>query len=366
MKILQITSVHSRYDTRIFTKQVRSLKRKFKVVDLLVMDGLGDETNEDVNIYDIGPRNENKVKRIILSPFKVFKYTFKSEYDVFHFHDPELLIVASFLSLFGKKVIFDFHESTHETILNKSFIPKLLRRPISYFYLFLEKKLTKHVIKNVVTATDYISDVLDQSINIETVNNFPLEGDISLIKKSNGYSNQNFLFVGNINSRRGIFELILAYQNSGIDGYLFIVGDFNDKLYEAQCKKIATSSKVKFMGALDRSGIKDLVEKCSVGVLPFLPGPNHDFALPNKLFEYMGWGLNILSTDLPRISKELKKIGNGKLCNVTNEEDFKDSILEISKQNNEEIGLKLSKIVWERYNWEIEFKKLLNVYNNLV
>ena len=53
--ICHITTVHSRYDTRIFFKECISLTKLYKVF-LIVADGLGDEVKNNVHIYDIGLR----------------------------------------------------------------------------------------------------------------------------------------------------------------------------------------------------------------------------------------------------------------------------------------------------------------------
>lgn len=53
MRVLQVTSAHSRDDIRIYQKISRSLNLNFRV-SLLVADGLNDEiTTEGIKIYSI-------------------------------------------------------------------------------------------------------------------------------------------------------------------------------------------------------------------------------------------------------------------------------------------------------------------------
>ncbi|MBD3795980.1 MAG: glycosyltransferase family 1 protein, partial [Epsilonproteobacteria bacterium] len=56
-KITHLTSVHDRYDTRIFLKMCTSLatNKNYKV-SLVVADGKGDETKNGVNIVDVGAK----------------------------------------------------------------------------------------------------------------------------------------------------------------------------------------------------------------------------------------------------------------------------------------------------------------------
>lgn len=52
--ICHLTSVHSRYDTRIFLKECRTLASANYSTHLVVADGKGDETRDGVRIIDAG------------------------------------------------------------------------------------------------------------------------------------------------------------------------------------------------------------------------------------------------------------------------------------------------------------------------
>ena len=71
--ITHLTSVHPRYDTRIFFKECISLTEiKNYKVNLIVADSLGDEVNSKVFIYDVG-KAKNRIQRIFYTTKKVFK-----------------------------------------------------------------------------------------------------------------------------------------------------------------------------------------------------------------------------------------------------------------------------------------------------
>ena len=62
-KVVQITTVHPRYDIRIFHKECKSLSSVYDV-SLIVADGLGNETKDNIKIIDIGKRQSSRIKRM--------------------------------------------------------------------------------------------------------------------------------------------------------------------------------------------------------------------------------------------------------------------------------------------------------------
>jgi hypothetical protein len=64
MRIAHLTSVHPRYDTRIFLKECTSLANAGFEVNLIVADGQGDEKKNGVNIIDTGEKSPNRIKRM--------------------------------------------------------------------------------------------------------------------------------------------------------------------------------------------------------------------------------------------------------------------------------------------------------------
>jgi len=70
-RICHITSVHKRYDTRIFLKECKSLKNNGFNVNLIVADGKGDEIVQGINIFDVG-KPPNRFKRMFFTIWQQF------------------------------------------------------------------------------------------------------------------------------------------------------------------------------------------------------------------------------------------------------------------------------------------------------
>ena len=65
-KVCYLTSVHPRYDVRIFVKQCQSLAHGGYDVHLIVADSLGDEIGNKIKIYDVEKSLEKQFKSMQL------------------------------------------------------------------------------------------------------------------------------------------------------------------------------------------------------------------------------------------------------------------------------------------------------------
>ena len=367
-EILHVSTVHVRYDTRIFVKQASSCAELFERVGFLVADNYEDETKNNVSI--ISSKYFVKKANHILNPIIallliLFSKKYKSR--IYHFHDPELIIIAAILGLFinKKRVIIDVHESTHEAILNKVYIPKYFSRYVSQIWNFLELFMVKYFIQNVVVATPYIFERFKDISRTVLVMNYPKIDDVFHVQKSKDYNPENVCYIGNINSRRGLYETLKIWNYIDNNGTFYVIGNSSDSSYEKLCKGMNIKN-VEYLGHQSRREIESIVSRCSIGILPFLKGPNHDNAVPNKFFEYMAYGLQVISNDLPLLSVMVEELEIPVTVDITNVEDsakvLKSEILDEPHLKGEN----LSKLVWSKYNWNLERDKLIALYFTLL
>jgi hypothetical protein len=101
-KIVNITSAHSRHDTRIYNKICKSLSKYYSVT-LICADGKGSVLDKKISIIDLGSFKNRTVR--FLSFLKIFKKALKINGDLYHLHDPDLILVGLLLIAKGKKVI---------------------------------------------------------------------------------------------------------------------------------------------------------------------------------------------------------------------------------------------------------------------
>ena len=75
------------------------------------------------------------------------------------------------------------------------------------------------------------------------------------------------------------------------------------------------NDKVEFKGKVPYEQIEEHLSKASIGIIPYLPVPNHLVCLPNKLFEYMAAGVAVIASDFPHYRKVVDSSQSGLLVN---------------------------------------------------
>jgi len=365
IKICHLTSVHPRYDTRIFYKECRFLAKSGYTVCLIVADGKGDEIIDGIIIYDVG-KSKGRIQRMLLTTKKVFLKAISLNATIYHIHDPELISTGLKLKKRGLNVIFDAHEDLPKQLLSKSYLPKVIRVPLSEFIAQFEKKTCKKF-DAIITATPFIREkFLKINKNSIDVNNFPILDEF-VKEKTNNLEKRNICYIGIISKIRGIEELVTAFGIIESNTGLFLCGDFDEFELKGKVENLSGWSKVKYLGFVDRGKVRKVLSHSLAGVVTFLPEPNHTESQPNKIFEYMSAGLPVICSNFPL----WRQIVEGNKCGICvdplNPREISAAIDFFV--NNPEIAQEMGKngrmAIEQYYNWELEEKKLLELYSKI-
>lgn len=365
INICHMTTVHPRTDTRIILKECSSLAMNGWSVSLLVNDGKGREVVNGVEIEDIKLQFKSRILRIMLAPIKMLFTALSKKADVYHFHDPELIPVGLVLRLLRKKVIYDAHEDVPRQILTKTWIPIYLRRVVSSIFELLEDFSVKRF-SHVFTATDFITKRFSQKIDgVTTINNYPLLSEFISVDRAK-VEQKSICYIGGITRIRGIKELVKALEYVG-DVKLYLAGIFESDKLKQEITTLEGWKKVEFLGFANRKSVCDVFSKSRVGILPFLPVPNHIHSSPNKMFEYMSAGLPIIATNFEYWVEivEKNRVGVCAMSECPEKLAEKISFLLNNESLANELGKNGKKLVDNAFNWNVEEKKMLSVYSDL-
>jgi len=368
-KICQITTVHPSFDVRIFHKECRTLAKAGYEVYLIAQHDK-EEVVDGVHITPL-PKIKSRKKRIIFLPMKALIRALKLKTDVYHFHDPELLPVGVLLKLLTKKkVIYDVHEDYSKQILSKPYIPKILRKSISYFVKVLEY-ISSLFFDGIITATDDILRNFSYHKRAISVKNFPIIEDFPNINRVDENKNIfNLIYVGGIAETRGIIQIVkaLEFVNSNKQVKLVLCGTFDPPDLEVKVRNLKGFEKVEYHGWVDHKKIPEFLNKADAGIVCLHPIPNYLTSLPIKLFEYMLASLPVIASNFP-LWKEIVEGNNCGICvNSLDPKDIAEAIKYLIEHPDEarKMGENGRKAVLENCNWEKESEKLINLYEELL
>ena len=361
--IVHLTSAHRRDDVRIFNRECRSIALSGYNVILLVADGLGDEVVEEVSIKDLG-KFRGRFKRFFLARWVFFFFSFRLRKwaSVYHYHEPELHLIALFLKITRVRVIFDSHEDTPRAILNRSWITPILRRPISHVYEKFENFVCRRVF-GVIAATPEIERRFSK-INKNSVGvfNYPPRTEIiNAVDKS--YGNNAVCYIGMISIERGIFEMVRAMENSPYQ--LILAGKFDTPELEQKVKYMPGWKNVEYVGWVDRNMTKAIMNRSDAGLAFFHPDENHVNAGPNKIFEYMAAGIPVLASNFASWTPLIEGRSTGLQCDPLNVTGISALITQVV--SDPKLAALMGKsgldAISQSFHWEYEVKKMLELYS---
>ncbi|WP_294765068.1 glycosyltransferase family 4 protein [uncultured Rhodoferax sp.] len=365
-RVVHLTSAHPRDDIRVFLKECRSLAAHGHEVVLVVADGRGDEVRDGVTIADVG-RSAGRLDRMFKATRRVSRKAVALDADIYHLHDPELLLVGLKLKRRGKKVVFDAHEDVPKQILGKHYLHPWVRRVLSWGFAHFEHYACARF-DGVVTATPYIRDkFLPINLRSVDINNFPMIGELENAVPW-GDKADEVCYVGSIAQIRGVKELVRAMESTRTPARLNLVGGFAEVKVEAEVRTYPGWSRVNVLGVQDRQGVREVLGRSVAGVVTLHPASNYLDALPIKMFEYMSAGIPVIASDfdLWRTIVEESKCG---LC--VNPLDPAAIGLAIDylvghRAEAEKMGANGRQAVLSRYNWAREEAKLIGFYDRLL
>ena len=367
-KILLVTTVHPRGDTRIAVKQVASLRAALDAPVLLyVQDGLGDVHDADGNpeIVDTGPRPKGRFKRMTVGSWRMFRAVRRARATVVHFHDPELIFMGFALKMRGMHVIYDMHENLPKQIRNKTYIPHSLRYVLGRSVALLEA-LAFRVFDAAVPAATSIEVRIPAHKSV-LLRNYPIPEEI-VSDAPAPYATRPavFTYAGGLTTIRGVHEMVSAIGLTRTQGaQLHLAGSFQPASLENEIRATADAERVTLHGFVGREKIAALLGRTRAGLAVLHPTLTHLDGLPVKFFEYMAAGIPIIASDFPVWREMVEDIGCGLLVDPQDPQAIARAMDHILAHEEEaaEMGRRGLEAVLNTYNWHTEVQGLIRFYH---
>lgn len=360
--VMLVNAVHSPFDTRIFQKEAISLSKAGYVVRIIIPHSQ-DDVREGIRIVAI-PLPRKGWEQLIRCPLLIFMKALKEPPNsVFHVHDSELLVIAFWLRLLGRSVIYDAHEDTPRQIDYQHWIPQLIKKPYAWFYFMLEK-MAGWLFSAIVVAEPIIARYYPQRKTV-LIRNFSKVGTFKKLANENLYAtrNNNLIYVGLISEPRGLFEMVkgAALAQPNVD-FTFVLGG---KFAPASLQdEILAEYKINYLGWVPYDNLAAVLCASKVGIITPHPNPRYTTNYPVKLFEYMAAGLPVIASQEGEAADFVREASCGMLVDPLNPDAIAEAItwLFSNPAEAEAMGKRGQELVMSKYNWELEEQRLLSLY----
>lgn len=368
IKVCHMTSAHGPEDVRIFHKECVSLANAGYEV-YLVERGESYEKN-GVHIIGVGDIPASRIKRMTEGTKKVYEAALAIDADVYHFHDPELLPYGLKLKRAGKKVIFDSHEKYTEQFKRKPYLPEWCTRLIAACYGVYEKKALRRIDAVIFPCLKSGKHPFaGMCAHVTTVNNVPrLEELYDHYDPTIPKFERSIIHIGGLTYARGITHMVKAAGKGGCTAYLG--GAFSPESYKAELEALPEYSHVQYLGVLNRKEVLETLQRCQIGMATLLNiGQYNQYDnLATKVYEYMSLGLPVVLARSPYNEQVMAQYQFGICVDPTNVDEIATAIRYLLDHPDEakQMGENGRRAVKEEFNWGVEEKKLLALYEDIL
>ena len=364
-----ITTIHKDFDNRIFFRQLESLVESGQKVCIVAPWDFSNRERNNYCFVDTTPYPVSRFARLNHA-YKTYVEAKQVNAKVYIFHDPDFLLFGLLLKKLKKHVVFDCHENIPEDILyGKPWIPKYLRKSISYLYKFFENFIIKRL-DNVICVVPYqvkrFSTIAD---NVIMIRNF------SKLTTQNQYAaSKSVLYIGSISEDYGSYLILdiareIKTRKSNININIVDYFGHNDKLRKEFLSAIRLESlNINILDRVPSSLMGEILSQGCIGISPMLNTSNKKIAYPTKIFEYFSYNLAVIASDVGYTRHILKDGQLGVLITENDIVQWVDAIENLisDEKLRHQYTVKARTALSEDYSWDLEKKELIKYVSALI
>jgi glycosyltransferase involved in cell wall biosynthesis len=310
-RVVHVTSVHVWSDTRIFQRMCQGLSQRGWQVSL-VASNVSSQLVDGVHLHGVRVPKP-RLLRALVGGYRVVRAARAIKADIYHFHDPELLIWKWLLGLGGRLVVYDMHEYVPGAITTRLWIPKGVRQMLARCWRLLERATLRRT--PVVLAERSYAKHYPWLPRKVVVLNLPDTETLLAIPAT--VQSERIVYVGRVSRGRGSMRMLEAVQllrDRGIEVQLDIVGPVAEAHREELLRVIERTrlSGVRLHGYMKPLEAWRIAAGAIAGLAVLEPEPNYVESFPTKMFEYMALGLPVIVSNFPLY----REVVEGSACGV--------------------------------------------------
>ena len=268
------------------------------------------------------------------------------------------LIVSFFLIILRKKHIFEIHDDIN-----------IFGNKISFLYSKFNLLESKYILK-IIFITNSLKNFIIDKYKIKKKNFLVLPDATEIVnfEKFKDKKKYNIGYVGSIYKSRGV-QTVIDLANRDKNNKYFIYGGSSKEVEKLKYK--INNLNTKIFKQVSYKKIKKIIPKMDILLLPYTKkvtvsgdvGNIYNFMSPMKMFDYLGSGKIILSSDVPVLREILKNKKNAILIkNFLNLESWLMEIEKIKYNYSRNIILSKNALkTGKTFNWKNRATSLINL-----
>ena len=359
-----MTTAHGAFDDRIFHKEGKTLKKKYNVT--LIAPHNGNATVDGIKIVAL-PKATNRFLRMVVLGAISFLFAIREKADVYHFHDPELLIIGLLLKIFtGKKIIYDVHEDYTAAIHDKYWLPAVARNSVARAFGAAENLCARAFFDGIIAATPEIARKFPSEKTL-AIRNMPVYDMIFKTRPLNIKKEKPvMIYAGGLSEFRGIKEIIMAVGLLEGSVGLWLLGPWETEEFRRECEALNGWQYAAYHGVKSLKEVYGYMKAADMGVHCTYLLQRYQKALPVKYFEYLACGIPAILS----VSAYWEELFHNCALFVDPQspEDIAGNIIKLIQNTGlkEHLVANGRKLIEGEYNWETEGKTLLVAYEKLL
>jgi glycosyltransferase involved in cell wall biosynthesis len=168
------------------------------------------------------------------------------------------------------------------------------------------------------------------------------------------------LYVGDLTEARGVPVVIDALDKLKQNREKFKLVVVGSGRYEQELKNMTKTRNLEddiiFTGWVPHDELASYFINADIGVIPHIPTLHNNLTIPNKIFDYMAFGLPIVTADLSPIRRILTETDSGLIADEFSGDAFAKTILKLKdRQLRQTMGRNGMQAVKNKYNWDNDF-----------
>lgn len=292
--------------------------------------------------------------------------------DIYHLHNPDTIPMVIILKLLGKQVIYDTHEDFRKRVLIRDWIPNSLRKIVGRTVVFFERIAGVFADATIATQNNVV-DRLGRKAYL--ISNAPIVNrdlissvcDIAC-KIDDSFDGLRAIYIGSITVNRGLTDMVKSLElvNKIRAVRLWLIGKANSEDL-IQAEKMPGWQYVDYYNYMPQEKAFAYVSKSDVGLIVLRNVGGHDMTDPNKIYEYMVFGVPFIASKFASWEKKFSSFNAGLFIPSGDYKALATALTTLAEsiQLRKEMGINGKECIANN-NWSKEEKKLISVYVNIL